>query len=256
MKRLLLLLSLLMGIVYCIETNFLLLSAKHIKLELPGPYSEQVFWSHFNSDNLRFFPVVFFSRDEVIEKIEREIPVYFNINMHSLKEIHVSARPLNVWIVLVQKGTHWYLSEDGRIWDGKSVASNFIYGDLVQAGVPVWHLNENFPIPIDGIEEKGRSVFRSALPLDSLKQWVDEIEKNSWGAPINKVKFGRKAGSYSFVIEVKWKKRLVSILLDEDTQRWPIISRALPKVMKDLPEGNEMVEIDTTYGDKIVVRTL
>ena len=81
-------------------------------------------------------------------------------------------------------------------------------------------------------------------------------QKNNWGAPIKKVELGRKAGSYSFTIEVKWEKRFISIYLDEDTERWPVISQALPKVMKDLPSGNEIVEIDATYGNKIVVKTL
>ena len=256
MKRLLLLLFLILGIVYCVESNFLLLSSQRMELHLPDPYSEQVFWSHFSSDYLRFCPAVFFCRDKVKEKIEREIPVDLSIKFRSFRDIQVSAQPLDVWIVLVQKGTRWYMSRDGRIWDGDSVASKYIYGNNVDIDVPVRNLKDSLPIPIDGAGEPGRVIFQSALPLSSLKNWVEEIRKNNWGAPIKKVELGRKAGSYSFTIEVKWEKRFISIYLDEDTERWPVISQALPKVMKDLPSGNEIVEIDATYGNKIVVKTL
>lgn len=116
MKRLLLLLFLILGIVYCVESNFLLLSSQRMELHLPDPYSEQVFWSHFSSDYLRFCPAVFFCRDKVKEKIEREIPVDLSIKFRSFRDIQVSAQPWmfgSFWCKKGHAGTCQEMAEYG-----------------------------------------------------------------------------------------------------------------------------------------------
>ncbi|HCA41389.1 MAG TPA: hypothetical protein DEP01_07860 [Aminobacterium sp.] len=220
---------------------------------MPDLYSEKIFWSHLNSSSLRYWPVALKQKDTLTEEIESEIPVTFSMAVYPFQSIKVQAEPLHVWLVLVWGNITWYVAPDGRIWDGQSPVSKFVCGEQ-KPDVPVWYLKETFPTPAEGFGETNKVVYRSVLPLESLRKWVQEIEKINWGGTVSKVVLGRRAGSYSFIIQVKWKEKYFTVLLDERVERWFSIAQALPQILKDSPAEYNHIEIDATYEEKIVVK--
>ena len=257
MKRwaLLLLITALMAGVFASWENFTqFLSLEDLQVRTDDPVAEALFWQNLEPEMVRFWPVFLLQRENLRQKLEMGAPLSVTIEREGLLSYTVDMKPLLPWLLLRWQERDFYLSREGSIWKKDHPLNGRLSGLQPPSSPPVV-LADFFPSPEGNLEE-GQTISKSVFPVETLAGWIDSLSATEWFSRMEKLVVSRREGQ--FLLEVFWQlqKKNVRLLFTGDRKRWSEIFSALSEILKQLQFSGEDIIIDTTYTDRIIVRSV
>lgn len=239
------------GMLFGGEDFFQPFSLRNIRIRSDDPVAELFFWKNISSRALRFWPAFFLEKDVLRKTVEAEAPLFCSIHWTGIAGAEVMIQPLQPWIVAHWDGREYYVSRDGFAWETANELNEKIKG-IVRPKAPLITFSEDFPSPALG--NSSALVSRAVFPLDLLQGWLDGLAENRWVARIEQINVSRREGK--FLLQLVFNKGGAHVLLWGERPRWKELSSALSQIMEQLHFLGDNIIIDTTYTDRIIVRSM
>lgn len=242
------------GMVLSVEEYLQFLSLASLSVEASDPRAEELFWRHLESEELRYWPLFFITAADRKNEIEREAPVSILLDRKNISGFHVTIEPLKPWIVLKWRENAFYLAQDGRLWsvdhpfNSDSAETSPIVG-------PHFRLADDLPSPAGGDMESS-GVTSCTFPVSFFKEWTKGLEEGGWSLNTEEVVVSRREGNFLIRVKLNEKGKIVQVLLRGDQGRWKEMSSAVTQILQQLHFSVGDLIIDTTYSDRIIVRTV
>ena len=233
------------------EDFFQPFSLRNIQVKSDDPVAELFFWKNISSRALRFWPAFFLGKDELQKTVEAQAPLLCTINRKGIAEAEIRIRPLEPWITAQWGGREYYVSRDGFAWDTANELNKSLKG-IVRPKAPLINFTDDFPSPALG--NTSAIVSRVVFPLELLQGWLDGLSGNRWGAQLEQINVSRREGKY--LLKLVFNKGGAHVLLWGERPRWKELSSALSQIMEQLHFLGNNIIIDTTYTDRIIVRSM
>lgn len=240
-----------MGMLFGGEDFFQPFSLRNIRIESEDPVAELFFWKNISSRALRFWPAFFLEKDDLRKAVEIQAPLFCTISRRGITGVEVQIEPLRPWIVAQWNKREYYVSQDGFAWDTANELNKMIRG-IVRPNAPLITFSDDFPSP--ALENSSAIVSRVVFPLELLQGWLDGLAENRWGARVEQISVSRREGK--FLLKLVFYKGGAHVLLWGDRPRWKELSSALSQIMEQLHFLGNNIIIDTTYTDRIIVRSM
>lgn len=250
-----LLLTALMAGAFASWENFTqFLSLKNLRVRADDPVAEALFWQNLEPEMVRFWPLFLLRRENLRQRLEMEAPITVTIEREPLLSFTVEMKPLLPWLLLRWQERDFFLSRGGSIWK-KDHPLNARLAEIQLPSSPPVILADSFPSP-EGTLEEGQMVSKSIFPVETLAGWIDSLSSTEWFSRMEKLVISRREGQ--FLLEVFWQlqKKTVRLLFTGDRKRWSEIFSALSQILQQLQFSGEDIIIDTTYSDRIIVRSV
>ncbi len=230
------------------------LSLGELRIIGDDPVAESLFWKNLEPDMVRFWPLFLLRREDLGRKLEMQAPLSVAISRKGLRSFEVELKPLLPWILLRWQERDFYLSREGLIWRKDHFLNSRLSGIHPPSSPPVV-LADSFPSP-EGPLEEGQVVSNSVFPTEILAAWIGGLSSAEWFSRMEKMMVSRREGQY--LLEVFWQlqKKTVRLLFTGDRKRWGEIFSALSQILQQLQFSGEDIIIDTTYSDRIIVRSV
>jgi hypothetical protein len=250
-------LSVFAGILLVLESTFQSLRTRDIRFYSEEPYTEKCFWDLVNSNEIRYWFLLFSRRLSLVAQIEKLIPARFEIKLTGWGSFGLEMYPMDPYFVISWKDQLWYVEEEGMIWR-RSLGVNEILNVRPETESPIFEIGEGFPSPLseESVKNEDQSIHRSLLPVTLLKKWKEVITALPWADTIQNVVLQNKGGDLCLMLRLRTDQGILSILLPSDTNRWPETVEALGKILPGFPDGYSNLDIDALYKDKIVVKEM
>ncbi len=233
------------------ENFFQPFSLRNIQVKSDDPVAELFFWKNISSRALRFWPAFFLEKDELQKTVETQAPLLCTINRKGIAGAEIRIKPLEPWITAQWGGREYYVSRDGFAWDTANELNEMLKG-IVRPKAPLINFTDDFPSPVLG--NTSAIVSRVVFPLELLQGWLDGLAENRWGARLEQINVSRREGKY--LLKLVFNKGGAHVLLWGERPRWKELSSALSQIMEQLHFLGDNIIIDTTYTDRIIVRSM
>ncbi len=240
-----------LGILLGCEAFFQLFSLKSLEVSAAGPVSESFFWNNVSSASLRFWPLFFWEKEKLKKKIESEAPLSFSVDRRGIAGVDIQIEPLYPWVVGRWKENEFYITREGLAWESKHVLNKAIEG-IVPPKKPLIVFAEGIPSPA---EDASTLIKILPFPLDLLSGWLDGLSENKWISRVVQIDVSRREGKYLLKLSFNGRGE-AQVLMWGERSRWKELSSALSQIMDQLHFLGENVIIDTTYTDRIIVRSM
>ena len=233
-------------------TQFLSLGSLRVQAE--DPVAEALFWQNIEPEMVRFWPLFLLRRENLRQRLETEAPLSVSIGRESLLSFAVEMKPLVPWLLFRWQERDFYLSRGGSIWKKEHPLNARLRG-IHPPSLPPVVLADTFPSP-EGTLAEGQMVSKCVFPVETLAGWIDSLSATEWFSRMQKLVVSRREGQ--FLLEVFWQQQKITVrlLFTGDRKRWSEIFSALSQILKQLQFSGEDIIIDTTYSDRIIVRSV
>ena len=249
------LLTALIGGVFASWENFnQYLSLGNLRVSAADPVVEGLFWQNIEPDMVRFWPLFLLQREKIRQRLEMQAPLSVAIKRDGLRSFSVEMKPLVPWLLLRWQERDFYLSREGLIWK-KDHPLNARLSGIQPPSLPPVVLADSFPSP-EGILEEGTIVSNSIFPVETLAEWIGSLSATEWFSRMEKLLVARREGQYLLEVSWQFQKKTVRLLFTGDRKRWGEIFSALSQILQQLQFSGEDIIIDTTYSDRIIVRSV
>ncbi len=238
------------GVAMGCESYFQFLSMNNLRVESLDPIAELFFWKNVSPSALRFWPVFFWEREGLQRSIERESPLACTISRRGIAGASISVSPLIPWIRASWGGEWYYVSREGVAWESDHELNELLKGIKPPVGPP-FAFSEEFPPP--SAEGESMVATKVVFPIDLLAGWLAGLTENRWITRVERIGVARREGRYLLTLSLKGGS---SLLLWGDRSHWNSLASALTQVLEQLHFLGDNIIIDTTYTDKIIVRSM
>lgn len=242
------------GIGFSLEEYLQFLSLRDLSVEASDPKAEVLFWKNLDAEELRYWPLFFINADERKSEIEREAPVFIQIERKSICGFHVIIGLLKPWIVLKWREEAFYLAQDGRLWKVDH-PFNSPFSEAPSLATPLFRLADDLPSPAGGAKDSFE-VASCTFPVSFFEEWTKGLQEGGWWTNTEEVAVSRREGSFLIKVKLREKGKIVQVLLRGDQGRWKEMSSAVTQILQQLHFSAGDLIIDTTYSDRIIVRTM
>ena len=230
------------------------LSLGNLRITSDDPAAERIFWRNLDPDMVRFWPIFLLQRDEVRRRLETQAPLSAVIRREGIRSFAVDLKPLVPWLLLRWQERDFYLSREGFIWKKDHPLNTSLPG-IHPPAIPPVVLADSFPSP-EGILGEGMMVSNSVFPVETLAGWIESLSATEWFPRMEKLLVSRREGQYLLEVFWQFQKKTVRLLFTGDRKRWGEIFSALSQILQQLQLSGEDIIIDTTYSDRIIVRSV
>lgn len=245
----------LLGGLWCLNEYYAWMSLRSYSVEANDPALEKRFWEFFPAEGLRFWPVLIYRAQSISDFLEKAIPVVVRTTMTGYGTFSTKIDLLSPWLLLEWRGQIWCLSREGRMWN--TADASLQVGGMKIPAKPLWRVASLAASPVSADERPlPGGVFPSLFPVDVIKEFLAEFEKENWFRDVQEIVLDRRAGADLFRLRFVRGAQEFRILIQEDKYGWQELSIALDHIMNRLLKegGNHL--IDATYANKIIVRNL
>lgn len=207
----------------------------------------QLFY-HISPSSQRFWPLSILCFHPCQEMLERNFPIKTYPSILGWGKIDFSYETLKAFIRVKWNGQIWTLSEDGKIW----LESQNMESRPGEQELPLIEWGNDLPPAF--INETDRVVYDSDLPLTKIRKWLDGLAETKWGEGPTCITVKESTGGLILGLHQKFGHTEIRLILPEDTIRWSQTFQAFREIKQRLTGQEKWVQIDATYGDKIVVK--
>ncbi len=239
------------GVVLGSELFFQSFSLRSLRVESGDPVAELFFWKNISSSALRFWPFFFLEKDELKKKIESESPLSCSITRRGIAGAEIRIDPLQPWVTANWSGRDFFVTREGIAWESNLLLNKTIKG-ISPPKTPLIAFSDEFPPPSG--EAPASVVSRAIFPLDVLNGWLEGLAANRWISRVERIDVSRREGQY--LLKLVFDKGGANVLLWGDAPRWKELDSVLSQIMQQLHFLGDNVIIDTTYTDRIIVRSM
>ncbi|NLM70630.1 MAG: hypothetical protein GX181_01540 [Synergistaceae bacterium] len=219
-------------------------------VETSDPIAELLFWESVSPEALRYWPVFFYEREALQNRIERAAPLVCLISRRGITGASVGVDPLIPWISARWGEKDYFVSKEGVAWESEHELNEVLKGIKPPEGPP-FDFSDEFPPPHG--EDETIVAAKIVFPMDLLEGWIAGLAKNRWITQVERINISRREGRYLLSLSLKEGSRL---LLRGELLQWDEIAPALAQVMEQLHFLGDNIIIDTTYTDRIIVRSM
>ncbi len=255
MLRVVILLSCIAGVLYCIEDRFQVLRVREVSFESLALVSDDFFWSRIDPESHRYWPVLLYRSGRIKNRIMSEAPVSMNLILVEPGSFKASFVPLEPWFMVFWSGGEWFLSNEGHMWSVHHAMNSIISQQAAREGpVIVW--GEGLPDPISSGVDIEVSVADSVIPIHELESWKKVLEETGFYRRISSITINRREGKRLVEILERSADGSVRILLNDTSADWPPLLRAVDDILSQSGISGKNLIVDTTYSGKILVRVI
>ena len=253
--RLLLLLSCISGMLYCIEINYQYLRFRGASFESLALPPDDFFWQRVDAISHRFWPLLFFKRRNIERSIMSIAPIAVSIKMEQNGYFSIAFEPLKPWFMVFWSGGEWFLSREGRMWSVHHELNGIIsQQSAIEGPVLVW--GDDLPDPVPSGISIERAVSDSSISVQELESWKKVLQESKFYPRISSLTVNRREGKRIVEILERKESGSVRILLDDSPGDWASLLRAVDDIFAQSGPVGKNIVVDTTYSGKILVRVI
>ncbi|WP_172634024.1 hypothetical protein [Thermanaerovibrio velox] len=249
------LLALLVGILWGVESNINLMRMLGVTVVPPGLLPEEAVWSILTPTERRFWPLAAFRSEEIAERLESRVPVSAEVSIANWGWLRFRVSPLHPRAMVMWKGRFWLWASEGKVWPA-SLPQNVTVKGMVYPSGPVVYWDTSMDPLFEGASVN-REVMPSNVPLVKIMNILDVIRSirvSDAGLKGLKVLRGDES-PIGIAIYVSGDAETMRVMFPiKDEAGAERIFRVL-KILKEKGaiSGDQML-VDCTYKDKIILR--
>ena len=254
--RKLLWLALLLGVFCGFESHYQILRLVELTITPPGSLPDQVLWRSIGSFSRRFWLIPLVRRESIARELEERFPADIAVSVSGWGLISIAVKPHIPWIEISYQGKEYTLSSSGYIWP-KTLSIPETGDPAKKAPLPLWVWGKGLQGPFSDSNRKDAVVQRSALPLEDLHKWQENLTRQKWlGRPIYAV-VSTRGGERFLKIVAQRNEQRIQLELDDQTDGWETVFSAARQILGEQERSEaKIVVIDATYEGKIVARNV
>jgi hypothetical protein len=249
----LILLVFLAGLLWGLENRFQGLRLRNLEIRPPGTIPEDFLWESIPPRAVRFWPFLLLEEDRLTREIQAYYPVRAEFRLTGFGRFEVRLEPMSPEVLLRWRRAYWYVSSEGRIWRANLPANAHIPGLRPPKG-PLILWPDSGP-PLIEFGRLAGDVVDSAFPVAAARRWMSGLSSMGWRERTKSIRIKKIEGRNAVVVDLAVSGGETVVVLDEDPGRWGVTARAVDAIARRIPGGLAGLWVDTTYRDKIIVRS-
>lgn len=245
-----LLFSILIGILYCVELRYSFFRLRSLEIEPKGVLADSLVWQAVPVKAENFWLALMWDGGGLKGKIESFYPVEASLRVAGWGRYRLEVAPLKVFALVHWNSRMWLVSTNGRMWLANLPANAKMKLQLPNKPILEW--DRGMPIPINTEGQRG-DISPSSLPLRKIAGWMDALEKTGWMNDIHKIVAKKIDGRPVVNVMLGSGERIVGeITLKEDTGDWLQLAQAFKQegIFPVVDGKHDMIEINATFIDK------
>jgi len=242
-----------LGLFIGTENRFQLLRLRALEIRPPGAVPEASLWSALPQSVLRFWPAFLWEAERFRRGIESFYPVRASVGLVGFGKLRISLEPLRPEVLVFWRKAYWFVSTDGRIWRA-NLRANARFSNMGLPRTPLVVWMDSGP-PLFEFGRLEGDVLDSAFPIRQVRGWFDGLKRIGWLGRTRALQIKRIGGRTAVLITLTVSGGEARVVLGEDPAQWGKIAGAVGEIGLRIPGGLSGLWIDTTYRDKIVVRS-
>lgn len=249
-KKRLLLLSILAGILYCVEERYSFFRLRVLEVEPRSVLSDELVWQAVPSKADNFWFSLMWDGGGLKKKIESFYPVKARLRIAGWGRYRLELSHLDAFIYVHWNSRMWLVSRNGRMWLANLPINTKMRMQLPDKPILEW--DKGMPIPINTDEQKG-DISPTSLPLNKIAGWMDTLEKTGWMNNIHKIVAKKIDGRPVVSVMLgSSENRTGEIILKEDTSDWLQLAQAFrqEEIYPGTGGKRDIIEINATFSDK------
>jgi hypothetical protein len=254
--RWLLMITLLAGSLWAIESNGGFLRLVRVRVHPPGAIPEEVVWSVLTCAERRIWPLALFNASSVADRLEAKFPIVARVGYGGFGKLKVQVTPRRPVARLMWRGTLWFWSSDGFLWSASLPQNSAVAGMTYPAG-PIIFWDRTMEPLIDGAS-LNRDVIHCGAPVDRVVSLLEEVSAlRPPGMELRgiKVSYNGDPAMLGTAIYASGDVEALKVVFNATDPKG--VRRAISAVAELQRKGvisGDSVLVDCTYGDKIILR--